>query len=103
MRLIFLIIMMFLCHSAKTSVLVLLNYNVLFSRHKGKTALEMASKKSNLRALLEEHTGNSEPTHVNGISNGSVSPLLERCSLSNRGKPLCRPKVECPRREVKYF
>ena len=57
------------------------------SRHKGKTASEMASKKPNLQALIEEHTATNKPVQVNGMSNGSVSPLLKRCSLSNRGKP----------------
>lgn len=59
-------------------------------RHKGKTAFEMASKKLNLKVLLEEHAVTKEPTQVNGISNGSVSPLLERCSLNDRELGLSR-------------
>lgn len=57
----------------------------------------MASKKLNLKALMEEHAAANEPTQVNGISNGSVSPVLERCSLTNRGKALSRHKVKCTR------
>lgn len=77
-----------------------ININPLSRRHKGKTAFEMASKKLNLKALFEEHTVTKEPTQVNGISNGSVSPLLERCSLNNRGKPMVKPKQKHPRVEI---
>lgn len=59
-------------------------------RHKGKTALEMASRKHNLQALVEEHTAINKPAQVNGMSNGSVSPLLKRCSISDRDLGLSR-------------
>lgn len=83
-------------------MLPLVSVNAFSSRHKGKTALEMACKKPNLKALMEEHTATNEPTHVNGMSNGSVSPLLKRCSLTNRGKPLDRLTMKCPKIEIFY-
>lgn len=78
----------------------LISVNFISRRHKGKTAFEMASKKLNLKVLLEEHAVTKEPGQVNGISNGSVSPLLERCSLSNRGKPMVGPKEKYPSIEI---
>ncbi|XP_071527220.1 uncharacterized protein [Panulirus ornatus] len=56
----------------------------------GKTALEMASRKPHLQDLMEQYAVVNRTSHVNGITNGSVSPLLERHSLSNRELGLSR-------------
>ena len=65
-------------------------FSLHYRRHKGKTALEMASKTLNLQTLLEQHTAINNPMQVNGNTNGSVSPLLKRCSFSNRGENICK-------------
>lgn len=72
--------------SNRIQMMNLMVFCIHSSRHKGKTALEMASRKHNLQALVEEHTAMNKPVQVNGMSNGSVSPLLKRCSISNRGR-----------------
>nr|XP_045591996.1 uncharacterized protein LOC123753983 isoform X1 [Procambarus clarkii]XP_045591997.1 uncharacterized protein LOC123753983 isoform X1 [Procambarus clarkii] len=59
-------------------------------RHKGKTPLEMASCKPQLQDLMQQYFLENKPIQVNGIANGSVSPLLERRSLSDRGLSMSR-------------
>lgn len=59
-------------------------------RHKGKTPLEMASRKPQLQELMQQYFLENKPVQVNGIDNGSVSPLLERRSLTSRELALSR-------------
>ncbi|KAG7172793.1 26S proteasome non-ATPase regulatory subunit 10-like 2, partial [Homarus americanus] len=59
-------------------------------RHKGKTPLEMAARKPQLQEVMQQFASENKPVHINGIANGSVSPLLKRRSLTNRELAMSR-------------